>query len=177
VLLEQVGLSDALESTVTYQLNIVGDGISKGGHALLAHSELLKRVITAAFDAPSSKVNIAGSGLLICLLSSLSHYYITGSYPAWVGTDSNGIDLWYSTKGKLVPPEGSKLVWHLPSQAEIEFAEELLHLHLHKSLQDLRNMCQEVEVSGNRSERIFVCTCCYFACLLCYFCVGRFLLT
>jgi hypothetical protein len=56
VLLEQVGLSDALESTVTYQLNIVGDGISKGGHALLAHSELLKRVITAAFDAPSSKV-------------------------------------------------------------------------------------------------------------------------
>jgi hypothetical protein len=56
VLLEQVGLSDALESTVTYQLNIVGDGISKGGHALLAHSELLKRVIAAAFDAPSSKV-------------------------------------------------------------------------------------------------------------------------
>jgi hypothetical protein len=29
------------------------------------------------------QVNIAGSGLLICLLSSLSHYYITGSYPAW----------------------------------------------------------------------------------------------
>jgi hypothetical protein len=56
VLLEQVGLSDALESTVTYQLNIVGDGISKGGHALLVHSELLKRVIAAAFDAPSSKV-------------------------------------------------------------------------------------------------------------------------
>jgi hypothetical protein len=88
-------------------------------------------------------------------------------YDCRVGTDSNGIDLWYSTKGKLVPPKGSKLLWHLPSQAEIEFAEELLHLHLHKSLQDLRNMCQEVEVSGNQLERIFVCTC--VVTLLAYF--------
>jgi hypothetical protein len=38
---------------------------------------------------------------------------------------------------------------------------------LHKCLQDLRNMCQEVEVSGNQLERIFVCT--YVVTLLAYF--------
>lgn len=52
----QVGLSQALESTVIYQLKVVADGVGWGGVALLPHAELIKKVIAAAFNAPSSKV-------------------------------------------------------------------------------------------------------------------------
>lgn len=52
----QVGLSQALESTVIYQLKVVADGVGWGGAALLPHAELIKKVIAAAFNAPSSKV-------------------------------------------------------------------------------------------------------------------------
>lgn len=41
---------------MVYQLKAVADGIQWGGVALLPHGELLKKVITAAFNAPSSKV-------------------------------------------------------------------------------------------------------------------------
>lgn len=53
----QVGLSHALESTVIYQLEVLSDGIGYGGPAILPHTELFKKVIAAAFDAPSSKVS------------------------------------------------------------------------------------------------------------------------
>lgn len=43
---------------MVYQLKAVADGIQCGGVALLPHGELLKNVISAAFNAPSSKVGL-----------------------------------------------------------------------------------------------------------------------
>lgn len=63
-------------------------------------------------------------------------------------TNDGGIDVWYAAKGGSVPPEGTKVKWHFPSQAEIKLAEELVNLHLRDSLRDLRNICQDGPQTG-----------------------------
>lgn len=154
----KVGLSQALESTMVYQLKAVADGIMRGGDALLPHGELLKKVISAAFNAPSSKVNHAGRSVLVSLLGSLIWYYVTDSFPLGA-TNDGGIDVWYAAKGASVPPEGTKVKWHSPSQAEITLAEELVNLHLRDSLRDLRNICQDgpqTGISGELKEHLRV---------------------
>jgi proteasome activator subunit 4 len=60
---------------VTYQLNVLAIAVMYGGPALLQYEKLLIQVIGAAFDAPSSKVNEAGSRVLSGLLGSLVLYY------------------------------------------------------------------------------------------------------
>lgn len=55
---------------MVYQLKAVADGIMWGGVALLPHGELLKKVISAAFNAPSSKVGFNDSQPLSFSLSS-----------------------------------------------------------------------------------------------------------
>lgn len=155
----KVGLSQALESTVVYQLKAVADGIGWGGAALLPHADLIKKVITAAFNAPSQKVNTAGSSVLTCLLGSLVWYYVTDNYPVGAVIDDSGIDVWYATKGDCTPSKGTTCKWHYPSEEEIKLAEELVNLHLRGSLQDLRNICQDgpqIDISGHQKEHLRV---------------------
>ncbi|KAG0602531.1 hypothetical protein M758_10G020700 [Ceratodon purpureus] len=155
----KVGLSQALESTVVYQLTAVAEGIGWGGAALLPHGELIKKVISAAFNAPSSKVNSAGGSVLTCLLGSLVWYYVTDNFPIQAATDGSGIDAWYATKGGSVPPEGTTCKWHSPSEPEIKLAEELVNLHLQGSLRDLRSICQDgpqTDISGQLKEHLRV---------------------
>lgn len=40
-------------------------------------------------------------------------------------------------------------VWHLPEAAELSFANQLLNLHLERSLADLRFICQEKKLEEN----------------------------
>lgn len=51
---------------MVFQLTAVAEGIGWGGAALLPHGELIKKVISAAFNAPSSKVGFE------CIASSLA---------------------------------------------------------------------------------------------------------
>lgn len=76
----QVGLSPGLELSVGYQLNILGIALTYGGSTLLQYKSLLVKVIAAAFDAPSTKVNEAGSRVLTSVLSSMVLFYPIDQY-------------------------------------------------------------------------------------------------
>ena len=59
------------------------------------------------------------------------------------GLDASGIDKWYTLKGVDSVPKGISCKWHIPNEAERNFAEELVDLNLRSSLRGLRNVCHD----------------------------------
>ncbi|XP_062170630.1 proteasome activator subunit 4-like [Alnus glutinosa] len=136
-------LSPALETTIDYQLKIISVAISYGGPALLRYKDQFKEVIVSAFDSPSWKVNGAGDHLLRSLLGSLVLYYPIDQYKCIFRHPlASELEEWISTKDYSYdePPMSPK--WHIPSDEEVHFANELLNLHLKSALDDLLTMCQ-----------------------------------
>ncbi|GBG77688.1 hypothetical protein CBR_g24134 [Chara braunii] len=137
-------ISDALETSVTYYLNVICTIITFGGQALLPYKEQLLQVIAAAFDAPSNKICGGGKWVLSSLLGSLIHYFPLDEVKERVSLQgASGVDRWIGTKGNKRPPPGMKLKWHIPCPEEVGFANELLDLHLKGALADLVKLCSD----------------------------------
>lgn len=139
-------ISPALETSVQYHLKILAIAISYGGPALLHYKDELKKAITSAFQAPSWKVNGAGDHVLRSLLGSLVLYYPIEQYKTFTShLDASVLEDWCCSKsyesGKNRPiyilPK-----WHIPSQDELSFANELLDLHFQSALDELLIICQ-----------------------------------
>lgn len=65
------------------------------------------------------------------------------------------LEEWFSSKGKNAPKRSSGPTWHLPSDEEKAFVEELLESHLQDSLADLRIFGGDAAVtkcSGTRAN-------------------------
>ncbi|KAL3697923.1 hypothetical protein R1sor_011999 [Riccia sorocarpa] len=154
------GLSPALETTVSYQLNVVVEAVSFGGAALTEHKEVLVQVLAAAFDAPSSKVNEAASLLLKAVIRSLIHYYpLRFCRSEGSRKGKNDIEDWYSTSGNDAPEEENGPIWHIPNADELAFVGELLDLHLHDSLSDLQSIVEDdtrTKPSGQEREYLVI---------------------
>ncbi|KAF8409810.1 hypothetical protein HHK36_005889 [Tetracentron sinense] len=136
-------LSPALETAVDYQLKILSVAISYGGPSLLCYKDQLKEVIMSAFEAPSWKVNGAGDHVLRSLLGSLVLYYPIDQYKCILRhPDAAALEEWISNKDyqNEEPSFGPK--WHVPSNNEVMFANELLNLHFQSALDDLLRICQ-----------------------------------
>ncbi|KAE8725691.1 Proteasome activator subunit 4 [Hibiscus syriacus] len=151
-------LSPALETAIDYQLKILSVAISYGGSALLRYKDQFKEVIVSAFDSPSWKVNGAGDHLLRSLLGSLVLYYPTDQYKCtFIHPAAAALEEWISAKdysdGELKGPK-----WHVPSDEEVQFANELLTLHFQSALDDLLRICQTKIHSdpGNEKEHLKV---------------------
>ncbi|XP_073225318.1 proteasome activator subunit 4-like [Cicer arietinum] len=135
-------ISPALEAAIDYQLKILSVGITYGGPALLRYRDQLKEVIFLAFDAPSWKINGAADRLLRSLLGSQIHYYPIDQYKCVLShPDAVALEEWISTKDfstdeRLTPK------WHIPSDEEIHFANDLLDDHFKSALDDLLKICQ-----------------------------------
>ncbi|XP_024018767.1 proteasome activator subunit 4 [Morus notabilis] len=135
-------ISPALETAIDYQLKILSVAISYGGPVLLRYKDQLKEAIISAFDCPSWKINGAGDHLLRSLLGSLVLYYPIDQYRCVLPHPyAAGLEEWISTKDysddKHLAPK-----WHIPSAEEVQFANELLDLHLRSALDDLLRICQ-----------------------------------
>ncbi|XP_058208862.1 proteasome activator subunit 4 isoform X1 [Rhododendron vialii] len=136
-------LSPALETAVNYQLKVLSVAISYGGPALLRYKDQFNEAIMSAFESPSWKVNGAGDHVLRSLLGSLVLYYPVDQYkcishhPA-----AAALEEWISSKDDLEdkPFVGPK--WHVPSDEEIQYANELIELHFKSALDDLLRICQ-----------------------------------
>ncbi|KAF3973789.1 hypothetical protein ACB098_06G003200 [Castanea mollissima] len=156
---EKPTLSPALETTINYRLKVLSIAISYGGPALLRYKDQFKEAITSSFDSPSWKVNSAGDSLLRSLLKSLTRYYPTDQYKTILShPDAAALEDWISTKDytngePVMPPK-----WHIPSDDEVKFANELLDLHLQSALDDLYRICQARIRSGpgDRNEHLKV---------------------
>lgn len=75
------------------------------------------------------------------------------------GLDASGIDKWYASKGVDSMPKGISCKWHIPNEAERNFAEELVDLNLRSSLHDLRNLCRDdvqSDTSGTLKTLVFI---------------------
>ncbi|KAK7305308.1 hypothetical protein VNO77_43212 [Canavalia gladiata] len=135
-------ISPALEASIDYQLKILSAGIIYGGPALLRYKEQFKELIFLAFDSPSWKVNAAADYFLRALLSSQIHYYPIDQYKCVLShPDAVSLEGWISTKDysideRLIPK------WHIPSDEEIHFANELIDIHFKSALDDLLKICQ-----------------------------------
>ncbi|XAR56842.1 hypothetical protein NMG60_11037463 [Bertholletia excelsa] len=152
-------ISPALETAIDYQLKVLSVAITYGGHALLRCKDLFKEAIVSAFDSPSWKVNGAGDHVLRSLLDSLILYYPINQYRCnWHHPAAAALEEWISTKDYSddKPFEGPK--WHVPSDEEVQFANELLDLHFKSSLDDLLRICQTKIQSdlGNEKEHLKV---------------------
>ncbi|KAA8523501.1 hypothetical protein F0562_009924 [Nyssa sinensis] len=136
-------LSPALETTIDYQLKVLSIAISYGGPALLCYRDQFKEAIISAFDCPSWKVNGAGDHVLRSLLGSLVLYYPIDQYKCLLRHPAAAtLEEWISTKDysddkPLIGPK-----WHVPSDEEVQFANELLDLHFKSALDDLLRICQ-----------------------------------
>ncbi|KAG5550916.1 hypothetical protein RHGRI_009372 [Rhododendron griersonianum] len=136
-------LSPALETAINYQLKVLSVAISYGGSALLRYKDQFNEAIMSAFESPSWKVNGAGDHVLRSLLGSLVLYYPVDQYkcishhPA-----AAALEEWISSKDDLEdqPFVGPK--WHVPSDEEIQYANELIELHFKSALDDLLRICQ-----------------------------------
>ncbi|GLT79522.1 hypothetical protein SLA2020_510070 [Shorea laevis] len=152
-------LSPALETAIDYQLKILSVAINYGGPALLRCQDQFKEAIVSAFDSPSWKVNGAGDHLLRSLLGSLILYYPIDQYKCTLHhSAAAALEEWISTKdySDSAPLKGPK--WHIPSDEEVQFANELLILHFESALDDLLRICQNKIHSdpGNEKEHLKV---------------------
>ncbi|CAN1354111.1 Proteasome activator subunit 4 [Linum perenne] len=152
-------LSPALETSIDCQLKILSVAINYGGPVLLRFKDKFIEAVTSAFESPSWKVNGAGDHLLRSLMGSLVLYYPVDQYrcilqhPAaraleeWIGTKD------YSNEDQSIAPK-----WHVPNDAEVQFANELLNLHFKSALDDLTRICQDRIHSdpGNEKEHLKV---------------------
>ncbi|CAK9180714.1 unnamed protein product [Ilex paraguariensis] len=152
-------LSPALETAIDYQLRVLSLAITYGGPALLRYKDQFKDAIVSAFDSPSWKVNMAGDHVLRSLLGSLILYYPIDQYKcAFRHSAAAALEEWISTKDfsndrPLMCPK-----WHVPSDEEVQFANELLKLHFESALEDLLRICQTKihSDSGNEKEHLKV---------------------
>uniref|UniRef100_A0A5B7B961 Putative proteasome activator subunit 4 n=2 Tax=Davidia involucrata TaxID=16924 RepID=A0A5B7B961_DAVIN len=136
-------LSPALETAIDYQLKVLSVAISYGGPALLRYRDQFKEAIVSAFESPSWKVNGAGDHVLRSLLGSLVLYYPIDQYKCILHHPAAAaLEEWISTKDYYddKPSIGPK--WHVPSDEEVQFANELLNLHFESALDDLLKICQ-----------------------------------
>ncbi|XP_061967164.1 proteasome activator subunit 4 [Populus nigra] len=152
-------ISPALETAIDYQLKILSVAINYGGPALLRYKNQFKEAIALAFESPSWKVNGAGDHLLRSLLGSLIVYYPIDQYKciSWHPA-ATALEEWISAKdyNSDEPLMGPK--WHVPSDDEVQFANELLNLHFQSALDDLLKICQNKIHSdaGNEKEHLKV---------------------
>ncbi|XP_030931449.1 proteasome activator subunit 4-like isoform X2 [Quercus lobata] len=102
----------------------------------------------------SIKVNGAGDHLLRSLLGSLILYYPIDQYKCiFRHPVASELEEWISTKdySNNELPIGPK--WHIPSDEEVNFANELLDLHFKVALDDLFTMCQTKIHSDSGDEK------------------------
>lgn len=136
-------LSPALETSLEYLLKVLSITISYAGSALLPYQDKLKGVIASSFEAPSWKVNCAGDQVLRSLLGSLVLYYPTDQYKCYSRYPAlPALEEWIQSKSAQSDNIGSCPTWHIPSNGELLFANELLDLHLRSALDDLLTICQ-----------------------------------
>ncbi|KAK2971931.1 hypothetical protein RJ640_004951 [Escallonia rubra] len=152
-------LSPALETSIDYQLKVLSVAINYGGPALLRYKDQFEEAILSAFESPSWKVNGAGDHVLRSLLGSLVLYYPIDQYKCVLHHSSAaGLEEWISIKdfSSEEPFMGPK--WHIPNEEEVQFANELLHMHLESALDDLLRICQSRIHSdpGNEKDHLKV---------------------
>lgn len=143
----KVGLSPALEMTTRYYLGVLSKAIFYGGAALPGYKSLLRQVILASFDAPSSKVNDAGCNLLTAAIGSMTLYYPINAFKASsLQTTMGGYDDWVTMKSlKKIDKQYAESLWHIPDHEELMFVDEIIDAHLRKPLASLKKICEEKE--------------------------------
>ncbi|KAK6947150.1 Proteasome activator Blm10, mid region [Dillenia turbinata] len=152
-------LSPALETAVDYQLKVLSVAISYGGPSLLCYKDQFKEALIASFESPSWKVNGAGDHVLRSLLGSLILYYPIDQYKCiWNHPHASLLEEWISTKDYSDDKQLEGPKWHLPSEQEVSFANELLDVHLSSALDDLLKICQDEFHSdpGNEKDHLKV---------------------
>uniref|UniRef100_A0A1J3I7C0 Proteasome activator subunit 4 n=1 Tax=Noccaea caerulescens TaxID=107243 RepID=A0A1J3I7C0_NOCCA len=136
-------LSPALESAIDYQLKVLSVAITYGGSSLLRYKDHLIEAISSAFNSSSWKVNGAGDHLLRSLLGSLILYYPVDQYKCLSRHPAApALEEWISTKASSKDEQVAHSRWHVPTKEEVQFANELLDLHLLSALDDLLRICQ-----------------------------------
>ncbi|KAG9448800.1 hypothetical protein H6P81_008765 [Aristolochia fimbriata] len=137
-------LSPGLETAVDYQLKILSVAISYTGPAVLRCKDQLREAIASGFEAPSWKVNGATDHLLRSLLGSMVLYYPMEQYRCLSYHPlATSLEEWVSTKDNLSSSLSLGPRWHVPSDEEMLFANELLELHFQSALRDLLRICEE----------------------------------
>lgn len=152
-------LSPALETAIEYQLKVLSVAISYAGSSLLRYKDEFKEAIFSAFDSTSWKVNGAGDHVLRSLLGSLVLYYpIDQDKCVLRHSVAASLEEWISTKDFLDDKLPLGPNWHIPCNEEIQFANELLNLHLEGGLDDLGKIWQSKIHSdpGNEKEHLKV---------------------
>ncbi|WZZ42425.1 hypothetical protein YC2023_038684 [Brassica napus] len=144
-------LSPALEAAIDYQLKVLSVAITYGGSSLLRYKDHFIEAISSAFNSSSWKVNGAGDHLLRSLLGSLILYYPMDQYKCNVSIlvrclsrhpAAPALEEWISTKASSKDEQVVHSRWHVPTKEEIQFANELIDLHLQSALDDLLRICQ-----------------------------------
>ncbi|KAI5058974.1 hypothetical protein GOP47_0025293 [Adiantum capillus-veneris] len=134
-------LSPALETSIVSSLTLISFGLMFAGEHVIEFKDLVKRIIAASFDAPSAKVNEAGSRLLSMILQSLVRYFPVDQYRMLKAyADMEGVEEWLSTKADSGVDRECP-TWHVPSQSEIALANGLLDMHLKSALTELKSIC------------------------------------
>ncbi|KAH7293640.1 hypothetical protein KP509_28G034600 [Ceratopteris richardii] len=154
----KASISPAMEMLIVYQLNVISLGLMYSAEHVIQYEDLVRDIMNTSFAVPSGKVNEAGSHFLSAILQTVTVYYPLNQYrisKSYSGLD--GIEEWISMKVDSGIEEKGPL-WHLPSQNEVSFANELLEMHLKAALVQLQAVCSESYQgdSGNEKEQLRV---------------------
>ncbi|CAA0832493.1 proteasome activating protein 200 [Striga hermonthica] len=140
---EKSTLSPALETAIEYKLKVLSVAICYGGPSLIQFRDQFKEVIASAFDSTSWKVNGAGDHVLRSLLGSLVHYYPVDQYKCVTHHPfAASLEQWIDTKDFSLDKPAMGPKWHVPTEEEINLANELLMLHFESALDDLLTICR-----------------------------------
>ncbi|KAJ3677568.1 hypothetical protein LUZ60_003292 [Juncus effusus] len=155
-------ISRTLEMMTVYHLQILRSTISRAGNVLIHYQVELKEALSLAFQAPSWKINEAGGSMLFSLLRSLVFYYPVDQYKSLSNQSRTfAVDPWISAKGYKngeTEPETEYSVpkWHIPNKNEVNFANELLEIHLKQASDDLVRTFQYKIYSNAGVEKDYI---------------------
>ena len=134
------------DSEMEWNLTILGNVLSCMGESLLEYREMIEEIITATLLSCQSKRDLyrLSSDLLHRLLNSLTTTYLTEfrshSNSIWESPDfaKNTFHYW----GNSGNTEKLEPLWHIPSEAEMDWARSLLQKYARPALRELSEILE-----------------------------------
>ncbi|KAL9658080.1 hypothetical protein ABK040_012994 [Willaertia magna] len=145
-------LKHLTDTETQYYLHILGQVCYRTGSGLLKYRKQLETIIELTWNSEKKKIVKTCGKLYRNILRSLTKYYPSElrsiNNSVWRTEQFQMYDHW-KTWGEFLSLDEFEMNWHIPSEEELKFANELVNKYLGTSLTDVKSSINEINETGN----------------------------